>query len=101
MIILGFFNRANNVNGCFNTEPEKIRLFNKPSELTLDDWCKSEAHQLLSLIPSTLIKDGVTINDLCYWWWMSLDSRQRQTIMSIPNFDKEIFKEITGISVEE
>ena len=31
--------------------------------------------------------------------WRSLDQRQKNIIMSIPNFDKAIFKEITGIDV--
>lgn len=32
-------------------------------------------------------------------WWQSLSESDKEDIMSIPNFDKEIFKEITGIDV--
>ena len=33
-------------------------------------------------------------------WWNSLKKDEKAVIKSIPNFDKEIFKEITGIHVE-
>lgn len=32
-------------------------------------------------------------------WWNSLSERDKSIIKAIPNFDKEIFKEITGIEV--
>ena len=32
-------------------------------------------------------------------WWDSLSESYKSTIKAIPNFDKEIFKEITGIEV--
>ena len=33
-------------------------------------------------------------------WWKSLTKEDRETILAIPNFDKAIFKEITGIDVD-
>ena len=38
--------------------------------------------------------------DCAVLWWGTLDDADKQTIMSIPNFDKAVFKEITGIDVE-
>lgn len=32
-------------------------------------------------------------------WWDNLDDEDREEVMSLPNFDKDIFKEITGIEV--
>ncbi len=32
-------------------------------------------------------------------WWHDLSNKNKNEIMSMPNFDKEIFKEITGIDV--
>lgn len=32
-------------------------------------------------------------------WWDNLDDEEREEVMSLPNFDKEIFKKITGIEV--
>ena len=34
-------------------------------------------------------------------WWSKLSDHEKSIIKSIPNFDKEIFKEITGINVDE
>ena len=33
-------------------------------------------------------------------WWRSLNQCKKNVIMAIPNFDKAIFKEITGIDVD-
>ena len=33
-------------------------------------------------------------------WWRELSGEDKRTILSIPNFDKDIFREITGIDVE-
>ena len=32
-------------------------------------------------------------------WWDNLDDEEQEEIKRLPNFDKEIFKEITGIEV--
>ena len=34
-------------------------------------------------------------------WWRDLSDEEKAVITAIPNFDKEIFKEITGIDIEE
>ena len=34
-------------------------------------------------------------------WWDNLSDKEKDIIMTIPNFDKVIFKEITGIEVEQ
>ena len=34
-------------------------------------------------------------------WWVSLSDDDKKAILSIPNFDKAIFKEITGIDVDK
>ena len=33
-------------------------------------------------------------------WWDNLPDEDKDTVMSLPNFDKEIFRKITGINVE-
>ena len=33
-------------------------------------------------------------------WWRSLPSDSKEEVLSLPNFDKAIFKEITGINVD-
>lgn len=34
-------------------------------------------------------------------WWRGLSNRQKTVITSIPNFNRKIFKEITGIDVNK
>ena len=34
-------------------------------------------------------------------WWDGLTKERKNIVMSLPNFDKNIFKEITGIDVDK
>ena len=121
----GDWNKSSFNTGCFNTEKEKIRLFNKPSSWTYPDWLNSRARHLLNQIPKNVVEWVYSENmtdeekaeysshetaggylkvldeaDCAAIWWGTLDDADKQTIMSIPNFDKAVFKEITGIDVE-
>ena len=122
----GDWNKCSFSNGCFNTINPKINLFNKPAEWTYRDWLNSDAHYLLNQIPCDVLEyvwfenmtdqekaahpeaeitggylkqldnsEGASI------WWCGLTAYEKSTIMAIPNFDKEIFKEITGVDVDE
>lgn len=120
----GNWNKANFSSGCFNTVEPKIYLFNKPSDWTRADWVRSDAKWLLDQIPTNDIvwiyssemtdeeKEkypeykvtggylGISDEDESpQSWWDDLLEDEKNTIKSIPNFDKEIFKEITGIEV--
>ena len=122
----GDWNKTNFSNGCFNTVEPKIHLFNKPSEWTYRDWLNSEARYLLNQIPGDVLEYiwledmtdeekaahpeaettggylKVLDNSECaVIWWRGLSDRQKNIIAAIPNFDKAIFKEITGIDVDE
>ena len=33
-------------------------------------------------------------------WWNNLSDEDKDAVMSLPNFDEKIFREITGIDVE-
>ncbi len=89
----GHFNKCNHSTGCFNTQEQTIYLFNKPSSWTYDDWEKSEAAMILG----TFSPDVYTYPQ----WWDQLNSVDQAQILNLPNFDPEIFKEITGIDVTE
>ena len=122
----GDWNKTNFSNGCFNTVEPKIHLFNKPSEWTYRDWLNSEARYLLNQIPGDVLEyiwlDDMTDeekaahpeaettggylkvldnSECAVIWWRGLSNRQKNIIAAIPNFDKAIFKEITGIDVDE
>ena len=111
--------------GCFNTKEEKIRLFNKRSNWTYRDWRYSSARDLMCDCPYTktvwinekymtdskkeenptwkrtggYLKTIEVTDEEKQAWWDNLDDEEQEEIKSLPNFDKEIFKEITGIEV--
>ena len=121
----GDWNNTNFSNGCFNTVEPTIHLFNKPSSWTYRDWLNSEARYLMNQIQGDVL-EWVYLSDMtdeekaehpeaettggylkeldnsecAVIWWRSLNQRQKNVIMAIPNFDKAIFKEITGIDVD-
>ncbi len=122
----GDWNKCNFSNGCFNTTSPKIYLFNKPSEWTYENWLNSDARYLLNQIPGDVL-EYIRLSDMtgeekaahpeaettggylkvlnnsecAAIWWRGLSDRQKAIITAIPNFDKAIFKEITGIDVDE
>lgn len=102
-----------------------FKVFNKPSEWTYQDWLNSEARYLLNQIPGDVLEYiyfsdmtdeekaahpeaettggylKILDNSECaVIWWRGLSDRQKAVITAIPNFDKAIFKEITGIDVD-
>ena len=121
----GDWNNTNFSNGCFNTVEPTIHLFNKPSSWTYRDWLDSEARYLMNQIQGDIL-EWVYLSDMtdeekaahpeaettggylkeldnpesAVIWWRLLDQRKKNVIMKIPNFDKAIFKEITGIDVD-
>lgn len=121
----GDWNKCSFSNGCFNAVSPKIYLFNKPSEWTYQDWLNSEARYLLNQIPGDVL-EYIYLSDMtdeekaahpeaettggylkildnsecAVIWWRGLSDRQKAVITAISNFDKEIFKQITGIDVD-
>ena len=121
----GDWNKCSFSNGCFNTAEPKIYLFNKPSDWTYIDWLNSDARYLLNQIPGDVLEyvwfEDMTDeektahpeakvtggylkqldNSECgSIWWRGLNDYEKSIIKAIPNFDKEIFKEITGVDVD-
>ena len=120
----GDWNKTNFSNGCFNTEEPKIFLFNKPSDWTYRDWFNSDARYLLNQIPRNVV-DWIWSDDMTdeekeqhpeyevvggylkildesecgQLWWDSLSERYKNIIKAMPNFDKEIFEDVTGIKI--
>lgn len=122
----GDWNKSSFSNGCFNTVEQKIMLFNKPSNWTYSDWLNSDAKILLNQMPNNVVEwifqDDMTDEEkkqhpkykttggylkvLCETkrvqdWWRSLLSCEKNIVKAIPNFDAEIFKQCTGIDVNE
>ena len=121
----GDWNKTSFSNGCFNTVSPKIYMFNKPTDWTLEHWLNCRARYLLNQIDDCpleyvwfdsmtdeekaahpeakttggYLKDRTTA-DNARKWWAGLSADDRNIIFSLPNFDAEIFKEITGIDVD-
>lgn len=122
----GDWNSTSFSNGCFNTEEPKIYLFDKPSDWTYRDWANSDARYILNNMPTDDIcwvySEDMTDEEKekhpehettggflrtrsksseRQAWWKRLDEHRKKEVKSIPNFDAEIFKRITGIDVSE
>ena len=119
----GMFNACDRSTGLFNTEEKTVPIFNKDSGLTwkeiiYKDWyeaLRSGSFKLTEWIWYTEeeMKDSpirqaiqgylkqYTFEEACLNWWDSLNSECKELIKTMPNFDKEIFKQITGIEVEK
>ena len=121
----GNYNKTNCSNGWFNTIEPKIHMFNKISEWTKRDAENSEANKILAFLAESSCKwicaENMTdeekekhpeyktirgyLKSVDIWKdaadkWKNLTEREKAVVMSIPNFDKETFKEITGIDID-
>jgi hypothetical protein len=119
----GIFNACNCSAGLFNTRERTLTMFNKDSEMTWDEFIDSEYYYAIYSSPFNLtewiyyteeekknspIRQAIggylkkyTFKEACKNWWDNMTDENKDIIQSIPNFDKEIFKEITGIEVQE
>ena len=122
----GDWNKTDFSSGCFNTKEQKILMFDKPSNWSLDDWWDSEARRLLNQIQYNVL-EWICLEDMTdeekeqhpehkttggylkeldrsecnQIWWNSLSEMDRNIIRNIPNFDEVIFEKITGIKIEK
>ena len=121
----GDWNSCSYSSGCFNTIEHKMFLFNKLSDWTYHDWIRSDARRVLSGIPHRHLKPvsydsmsdtekeanpevkttgtflRIVDNPDVQNWWRSISDEDKKAILSIPNFNKAIFKEITGVDVDK
>ncbi len=120
----GDWNKSSFNTGCFNTEEHTIMMFNKPSDMTYGDWLASDAKHLLNKMPVNVVDwvaEGYMTDEektenptykttggylkvleeseIAQLWWDELSDEQKEIIKGIPNFDAEIFKQCTGIDV--
>ena len=111
----GDFNSCENSNGGFCDEEDmNIRIFNKPSGMSIREFRGSEYAKALASVPFRLIElvedetklEGYhlkkyTYKEACANWWNKLSTDAKETIKSIPNFDEKVFENITGFKVEK
>ena len=116
----GIFNSCNYSTGVFCNKKEKIRIFNIQSEMTMKEFLESKYYRAIDSAPFKLTewvyyseneKDTedkkvlggylrrYTYKEACANWWENMTGENKKIIMSIPNFDKAVFYDITGIEV--
>lgn len=116
----GDWNQCDRSTGLFNTKERTVTIFNKDSGLLFDEVRDTEWYYLLRNRPFVLNewieyteeeKEGSIIRqaiggylkeysykEACQNWWNSYSDEEKEYLAeNIPNFDREIFKEITGI----
>lgn len=125
---IGSFNTGDHNNGFFNTTDATIRLFNKDSNMTISEFYKTKAYEIIMYIiryaeysewvqehrmtkeekekhPDYKVTRGYMkyvgrTNRTQQIIWDNLSEEDKNEVMSLPNFDKDIFKQCTGIDVE-
>ena len=99
-------------------------MFNQPTNMQRDDICNLAGIQILNWnyenswwIYSSNMTDEekkahpeyettggylktVDFKTACKMMWDSLDEEDKEAVRNLPNFDNDVFREITGISVE-
>ena len=119
----GDWNSAKHSNGIFNTEETKIKIFDKESNWTFEDWIYSKSYKILNQMrltewiheekmteeekqknPDYETKGGYLrkyeYKEACKIMWDKLTEEEKETVMTeIPNFDKDKFYKITGIRI--
>lgn len=105
----GLFNKTNYSNGIFCTMEPKICIFNIQTDLTLHEFKNSKYYCAIFSSDFILtqwdsVRDKLivyTYEEACEKWWDNMNSKNKEIIKSIPNFDIDIFCEITGIDREK
>ena len=118
----GYGNTCYGSNGVFCTEPDmNIRIFNRPSGMSLRDFYRSRYYEALCNVPFMLTEwipyteeekkadtekemiggymKEYTMKEAWANWWGKMSEEDKKIVQDIPNFDAKIFNEITGIEV--
>ena len=115
----GDWNKTDRATGCFCTEKQPIKFFDKDSNMTWEEWQESEAYRILCRIKKNIWVDwedmteeergenpkakttGGFIRELdlkeeAEKWWINLEDEEKEIIRAIPNFDRDKFRKIMG-----
>jgi hypothetical protein len=99
----GDWNSCNYSAGLFCNKDPQLVIFNQPSGMTFKEFQNSKYFNALyseSLELTYFEDDQLKTRDYkeaCKIWWNRLTEENKEIIQSLPNFDKEIFFDITGI----
>ena len=117
----GMFNICNYSAGFFCTEEPKARIFDVETNMTVSEFYNSKYYRLL-VKHSFVLTEWITyteeekkadkekeliggylkeysFKEACKNWWNKYSDKEKAEFMTIPNFDKDKFKLITGVEV--
>lgn len=99
----GDCNTGNYNSGMFNTDDPKMRFFNKDSDITHSEFIKGKRVfpdlKVCSLVDGKL--KTLTYHEAWKEYWQRASEEDKKWFINLPNFNANIFKEITGIGIEE
>ena len=118
----GYFNSCDYSSGLFCTQDPKVKIFDIETDMTMKEVIQTDWYRMLFKYSIDLTKwieytdeekqsdkdkdliggylKTYTYKEACKNWWDKYTDEERAVIMSMPNFDKDKFKQITGIEVE-
>ena len=119
----GYWNSGYWNSGLFNTEKNpKLKMFDKESDWTIEDWHSSDAINIMNTCPYTYsnfinesdmtdeekenhpeyetiggyIKTFIVTEEDKEKWWNELDEDKKDVIKALPNFDFDKFRQCVG-----
>ena len=118
----GDWNKTNRSSGVFCNEEPKLKMFNKETDMTWEEWRNSEAYDILTKniksqwiwycnmtdeekekYPSAKTCDGylkeIERKTSSKEWWNQLEMYEKATLIQLPNFDLDIFNDIMEFKV--
>jgi len=120
----GNFNSCDYSSGIFNSKEQKTSLFNGAAFVLMSEFIKtinyralfSSSFNLTSWVSELDMTErekldnkyfyvqcgylkSHTYEEACMNWWKNMTENNKQLIINIPGFDKDIFFDITGIKV--
>lgn len=118
----GYFNSCDYSSGLFCTQDPKVKIFDIETDMTMKEVVRTDWYRMLFKYSINLTKwieytdeekqfdkykdliggylNTYTYKEACKNWWNEYTDKEKAVIMSMPNFDKDKFKQITGIEVE-
>ena len=115
----GYGNSTDRESGIFCSTEGTVRLFNKETNLKWDDidhpdfdefyitkWISEDdmTDEEKKAYPQFSVREGYlktyTWEEAWANYWRDTNEEERQKVLNLPNFDAQIFKDITGIDVE-
>ena len=118
----GDFNSCDYSSGLFCTQDPKVKIFDTETDMTMNEVMQTDWYRMLFRNPLILNEwiyytdeekkadkkkeliggylKTYSYKDACKNWWNKYTDKEKAVIMSMPNFDKDKFKQITGIEVE-